>query len=174
MRLNKIYRPAQYLLATTLMAILLTLLAACGTNVSTTTTGSSGSTNQTTTQATTQTGTQQQCGTVHTMRLLIVPADTNRAKGIEDCFWQAFQQCRPATLVYAQNSLDTGTIHNFSLQKSNGICTIIDGVQHFIAPHPAQGMTTYICAGLTQQADGLHFRTCGSIGDVLVPTGGTQ
>lgn len=175
MRLNKVYLPVQHLLTTALTAMLLTLLVACGTNVSTTTTtGSNGGTNQTTTQATTQTGTPQQCGTVHTMRLLVVPADMDRVKGIEDCFWQAFQQCRPATLVYAQNNLDTGTIHNFSLQKSNATCTIIDGVQHFIAPHPAQGMTTYICTGLIQQADGLHFRACGTMGDVLVPTGGTQ
>lgn len=153
------------------LVCLLMLLAACGTNgKSTTTTGSSGTTQA---PAATQ-ATQRNCGVVHTMHLLIVPADVNHAKGVEDCFWQAFQQCAPATMIYSQNSLDTGTIHNFSIKNVNGKCTITDGVQHFIAPHPARSMTTYTCAGVTQQTEGLRFISCGEAGNVLVPSVGAQ
>lgn len=178
---RKISLPLQRLLLGTLTVVALTLLVACGTNAGTSaTTGHGGAvTTNTSTTTVSNTGTTsgaptglavQSCGTVHTMRLLIVPADKDLAKGVENCFWQAFQQCQAATMIYAQNELDTGTIHHFSLQRVNGSCVITDGVQHFIAPRPAQGTTNYVCAGLTQQADGLHFRACGQLGDVLVPS----
>jgi hypothetical protein len=173
MQPRTIYRPVQHLVMGAVTIFVLMLLAACGTNVgtpSTTTTGSNGGV----TLAPTPTLATQNCGTVHTMRLLIVPTDTDRAKGVENCFWQAFQQCHPATLVYAQNNLDTGTIHNFSLKNVNGSCTITDGVQNFIAPRPAQKATNVTCTGLTQQTDGLHFHGCGESGDVLVPSVGAQ
>ncbi len=184
MQPRKIYIPAQRLLIGTLTIVVLMLLAACGTNVGTTTGSNSNSTPTTSTSATatstasatpapTKTLAMQNCGTVHTMRLLIVPTDVDHVKGVEDCFWQAFQQCHPATMVYAQNSLDTGIIHSFSLKSVNGACLISDGVQHFMAPHPASAATNYTCAGLTQQTDGLHFRACGEAGDVLVPSVGS-
>lgn len=182
MQMRKIYLPVQHLFFGALIIVALTLLVACGTNggATTTTTGSGNNTITISSGATTQAPAPtkplatQNCGTVHTMRLLVVPADANLAKGVENCFWQAFQQCHPATLVYAQNNLDTGTIHNFSLKNVNGTCVITDGLQTFIAPRPAQGTTNYTCAGLTQQADGLHFQACGTLGNVLVPlSGGT-
>lgn len=148
------------------LVLCLVLLAACGTNAGTTTT--TGSSGVTTTTTNTPLVTVQ-CGAVHTMRLLVVPADKDRVKGVEDCFWQAYQQCHPATLIYAQNNLDTGTIHNFSLKSENGQCVITDGVQHVIAPHPPQSTTNYTCTGLTRQNDGLHFLSCGEVGNVLVP-----
>src|SRR5215472_7744024 len=65
----------------------------------------------------------QRCGTVHAMRQQVMPNDQKSAKGVEDCFWQAYQQCHPATLVYSQGSIDTVTIHTFSLTSQNGKCS---------------------------------------------------
>lgn len=158
-------------LALSLM-FLLVFLAACGANGSTTT--GSGSTNPGTTATATKVPTTQNCGVVHSMRLNIVPADTKLAKGVENCFWQAYQQCHPAKMLYAQNDLDAGSIHNFSLKSQNGTCIITDALQHFVAPRPPQAVATYTCAGLTQQSDGLHFQACGSEGNILVPTAGAQ
>src|SRR5260370_32770456 len=85
-------------LTISLICILL-LLAACGYNNGgpITTTGSGGNTAPTVV-GTPKTLATQKCGIVHTMRLLIVPADVGHVKGMEDCFWQAYQQCHPATL----------------------------------------------------------------------------
>src|SRR2546430_14222201 len=104
------------LMLTMSMVFFLLLVAACGTNAGSTTTGS-GSAASPTAPLTTQ-----KCGVVHSMRLNVVPADQNLAKGVEDCFWHAFQQCRPATMTYSQSDLDTGTLHNFSLNNENGKC----------------------------------------------------
>ncbi len=152
--------------ATMSMTLLMILVTACGYNSSNT--GSSGPTPTSTPPLQVQ-----NCGSLHTIHLLIVPADQNIAKQAEDCFWQAFQQCHPAKLSYTQSELDTGTIHNFSLKNVNGTCTISDEVQHFLAPKPPQVVATYTCGDLKQTSGGLQFVSCGSLGDVLIPTGST-
>ncbi len=141
---------------------ILLLLAACGANVSTTT----GSSNPT---ASVTHPPVQQCGTVHTLGLRIVPTDEKGAKDAVDCFWQAYQQCRPATLVYSQGGVDTATVHTFSLKSQNGKCVIIDTLQHVVFPHSSKPAGTTVCVGLSQQTDGLHFLGCGNEGEVLVP-----
>jgi hypothetical protein len=163
MKQMTLQKPKQRCLGTGLVLLLfLLLLSACGTNAGTTTGSGSGATP-------TATPLTQHCGTVHTMRELVVPADQDLAKGVENCFWQAYQQCRPATLVYSQIGVDAGLIHNFSLKSQNGKCMITDALQHIIAPRPPQTAGTYTCASLTQQSDGLHFLACTTEGDVLVP-----
>lgn len=169
------------------LALFLFLLAACGTNAltstgaggpGTTATTGAGESTPTATAGATKTPVQQppaqNCGTVHTTRLLIVPTDQDRAQGIENCFWQAYQQCRPATMGYSQASLDTATIHNFSLKSQNGRCVITDALQHLIAPRAPQPAGSYTCASLTRQTDGLHFLACGKEGNILVPSAGAQ
>lgn len=158
------------------LAILLFFLAACGTNANTTTTGSgNGNSNpaQTPTApaATPTTQSAQKCGTIHSMRMLVVPADESNAKKVEDCFWQAYQQCHPATMIYSQGSVDTVTIHTFSLKSQNGGCVITDALQNQVVPHPAQSAGSHQCSGLQQQTDGLHFLSCAGEGDILVPGG---
>ncbi len=187
MRQRSAYVPIQRALLGIFTIVLLVFLAACGTNGGATGTGSPSNGGPTGSASATPTGSSggvsatptqslatQKCGTVHSMRLAIVPADASRAKDVENCFWQAFQACHPATMVYAQNGVDTGTIHNFSVQSINGKCAITDGVQTFLAPHPASAPTNYTCTGLAQQTDGLHFSACGRVGDVLVPSAGAQ
>lgn len=151
------------------LAVLLLLLAACGTQVTGTTSGSGGPT-----ATATSTTTAQNCGAVHTMHLLIVPADENKARTVEDCFWQAYQLCHAATMTYVQSSVDTSKIHTFSLKSQSNQCFISDALQNQVAPRTPQPIGNYTCAGLTQKNDGLHFNACGSDGNIIVPAGSTE
>jgi hypothetical protein len=139
------------------LALLVGLLAACGSN--STTTGSPGPTPPPQTQS---------CGTLHVLGKTIVPADQPYAQQRVNCFWQAYQQCRPATLIFSASGIDAGTIHTFSLRSVNGKCTVTDAVQHFIAPRPPQTAGTYTCRNVALQSDGLHI-SCGDLGTVTIP-----
>jgi hypothetical protein len=152
------------LLTSLSLACLLLFCAACGTNISSTTSG-----NNPVTVATRQP--IKQCGTIHTLRQVVVPADQKSAKSIEDCFWQAYQHCNLATLIYSQGNVDTATIHTFSLKNQSGTCVITDVLQHALLPHPPTPVENGTCTGLTEQPDGLHFLACDNEGEVLIPQG---
>lgn len=143
--------------AATVITLLLLLLSACGANA-----GGQG--------LTTTPLHIQKCGAIHSMHSQIAPADQNTLKQTENCFWQAFQQCHPATLTYALNGLDFGTVHTFILKNANGKCVITDGIQHYIAPHPLRKATTYTCSDVKIQPDGLYVFSCDDAGTVIVPS----
>jgi len=145
--------------ASMIMALLILILSACGSNV-----GGQGPTPTPTTPLQVQ-----KCGTVHTLHSYIPSADQQLVKQAENCFWQAFQQCHPATLTYSQNELDTGTVHTFMPKSAAGKCAISDGVQHYIAPRPPGNTTTYVCSDVKLQTDGLYVFSCGAVGTVIVP-----
>lgn len=138
-----------------IIALPLLLLAACGTS-----TDSNNADGQ---------FLAQQCGAVHTQRSRLSSMDLTMAPGAEDCFWQSFQQCRPATLVYTQSDATSGTVHTFSLSSENGTCKVTDKAYNFVAPHPPQPTVTYTCAGIQKQANGLHVLSCGALGNILIP-----
>lgn len=141
--------------------LLMILLAACGA-----TTGSqSGSTPTPAAPAQTQ-----NCGTLHNRLNGLPPADKVIAPQVEQCFYQAYKQCQPATLTYDVNGVDAGTINNFSVKNVNGTCTLTDGFQHYIAPRPASVPVLYTCASMSMQADGLHIYSCGQANTVLIPS----
>lgn len=162
-RRQNIYRQARGLV----LFLVLLLLAACGTNANGTTTGGGG-----TPAATSSPPPAQHCGVVHTQRLQVVPAEQDLARRVEDCFWQAYQQCHPATMTYSQGNLDTVMLHTFALASQNGRCVITDAVQRSVLPRPPQSAGSYTCASLSRQSDGLRFTGCGSEGNVLVPSVG--
>ena len=145
----------------TTIALLMLLLSACGANV--------GGQGQVATPTSTPSLQVQKCGIVHTLHSQIAPTDLNIAKQAENCFWQAFQQCQPATLTYAENGLDAGIVNTFTLKSAGGKCAISDGVQHYIAPHPPGNTTTYTCSDVKLQSDGLYVYSCGEVGTVIVP-----
>jgi hypothetical protein len=139
-------------------ALLMLVLAACGS----TSTNVGGQPSPTPPQV-------QNCGSIHSLGPQIIPADQSMAQQAENCFWQAFQQCQPATFTYSQNGVDTGTVHKFSLKNINGTCSISDEVQHFIAPNPPGAAITYLCNDVKLQSDGLYFFSCGNIGTIFIP-----
>ena len=143
------------------LALLMLLLSACGSNV--------GGQGRATTPTNTPSLQELKCGTVHTLHSQIAPADLNTARHAEDCFWQAFQQCQPATLTYTKNEVDAGSVNTFTLKSAGGKCTVSDGVQHFIVPRSPGKTTTYPCSDVKLQSDGLYVFSCGEIGTIIVP-----
>jgi hypothetical protein len=148
--------------AAMIMALFMFVLAACGSNV--------GGLGQATTPTSIPTSQVQKCGTVNTLHSQIVSVDQNTVKQTENCFWQAFQLCQPATLTYADNELDVGTINTFALKNTGGKCAISVGVQKFVAPHPPGKPTMYTCSGVKLQSDGLYIFSCGDAGTVVIPS----
>ena len=136
-------------------------LVACGAN---TTVGGGGST-----PTPTQAPQAVNCGKIQSRTNNIAPTDKAAAVQAANCFFQAYQKCQPATLVFSEFGVDTGAIHNLSVKSANGSCTVIDGWQHFIAPKPPSAITTYTCTGISMQSDGLHLNSCGQAGSFVIP-----
>jgi len=137
-------------------------LAACGSN--TTTGGGSQPTPTPTRPAQTV-----DCGKILSHANSIAPIDKAAAQQAVNCFYQAYQKCQPATLMFTSFGVDTGVIHHFAVKNANGSCAISDGWQHFIAPKPPSGTITYTCANMTMQTDGLHIESCGNAGSIVIP-----
>lgn len=176
--------------------LLLVMLAACGAAIKTP--GSTGtstaqanptSTNTVQAGATGTTGTQgnvqvtvtvpagtTNCGTVYANKLMVTQPNDNLAKQALDCFWQAYQQGKPAALTYVQASVDSGFIHNFLLQSVNSKLVLTDTEQHYVLPHTKMTLGTYTCNALAKLDTGLQAQACGKEGDVAIsePSGGAQ
>jgi hypothetical protein len=89
----------------------------------------------------------------------------------EECFWQAYQQCRTAgtELLVTQMGVDTLTTRGFRLDNTRGGCTIRVTEEVRLIPR-GQTAKAYPCASLTREANGaLHFLSCGNGGDLIVP-----
>jgi hypothetical protein len=114
----------------------------------------------------------QKCGAISVLRTTSngnTPSTVN-ANVAGNCFWQAFQQCRAASLTVNFGGVDTMTTHTFTLQKQSTNCTISDAVQNRIIPHPARNTGTYTCSGLVNATGELRFNGCGKLGNIVVPT----
>lgn len=112
-------------------------------------------------------GKAQQCGTVHLVRETIVsnPAEAGRAV---PCFAQAYNQCKPAALTVTRMSIDVSTTETFTTARSGGSCAITDAWSRVVNVQINKTGTEH-CAGLTTRADAVLIRSCGALGDRLVP-----
>jgi predicted small secreted protein len=135
------------------------LLAACGSNI---TTGGGG-------QATPTPAQTVNCGKIQSRANGIAPSDKAGAQQAVNCFYQAYQKCQPATLMFSSYGVDTGDVHHFAVKDTNGSCAVSDGFQHFIAPKPLSAITIISCASMSMQSDGLHIESCGNVGTVIIP-----
>ena len=153
-----------------ILILLCVLLAGCGSNFSSQ--GGQAQNTPTTNSALTPSPTQgqqaQNCGEVDTT-LNGKALDATKAKMASNCFWQAYQNCRAASVTLKVHSLDTGANHVFATKNTNGKCAITDTVTHYIVPNNLKTITSYTCSGLTMQTDGLHFIACGSLGNIVIP-----
>ena len=147
---------------TVTLVLLCALLTGCGSYVP-----SQGGQSQTT-PSPTLAQQAQNCGKVDTT-LDGQPVDANQARLAGNCFWQAFQNCQAASLILKEHSLDTGADHTFTMKGTNGKCSIMDTVKHYIVPNNLNLTRSYTCSGLVMQADGLHFIACGSLGNIFMP-----
>ena len=148
-----------------ILVLLCALLAGCGSY--TLGQGGQSQTTPTSTSGSTQSQQLQNCGKIDT-NLTGKPLDAAQAKQAGNCFWHAYQHCQAASLLLKVHSLDTGADHTFTTKETNGKCSIIDTMTHYIVPNSLRTTRTYTCSGLVMQTDGLHFTACGSLGNILV------
>lgn len=97
------------------------------------------------------------------------PPRDQSAQVAEDCFFQAFQACSPATLTVTMMGVDAGTVNNFAIEKNGGQCRVVDSVVRYVVPRPTPAPVQATCQGLARQNGGLLFKACGEEGDILVP-----
>jgi len=108
------------------------------------------------------------CGSVHGFGTLeVVPKDLGGEQA-ENCFWQAFQHCRLATLVFVTNGLHTTLIHTFTIHTNGGLCLITDAKQFGVVSNQHAPATIYTCTGLIQHPRALDVLNCGQEGTVVV------
>ncbi len=115
----------------------------------------------------TPTAAPERCGSVTIGPASLATNDT--ANQAENCFWQAFSACKPASLVVTWMGIDSGVVRTFFIKPSSGSCAITDQAQTYAVPNHKGPLQTYTCVGLVQQQGGLLFKSCGNDGDLLVP-----
>ena len=150
------YRVAKLLSVGILAIFISAALVACGSSGSSTASGGSAT-------PTVQPQTQK-CGTIATNPRGI-PTDVNTAQQSENCFYQAYQQCHNASLVYMLHGVDTSVVRTFTIANHNNQCTITDAMQHSIAPAPLSPAKLFQCSTMTLLTDGLHVSGCGQDGN---------
>ena len=92
----------------------------------------------------------QQCGMVSVLfdRLMM----SSEARAAEDCFYQAYLQCVPATLVFRRSFGDAVMFHMFTIQSGDAGCIIVDAQQMGGFPRPLGPVTNVTCANLGMDA----------------------
>jgi hypothetical protein len=109
------------------------------------------------------------CGTVQGLRGLEVPVNDNGGAAAENCFWQAFRTCQPATLVYIMGGVDTVLTRTFTIHNNHGKCSITDTRQFQVVPRLPSPAQVFTCAGLTKLSNTLRINTCGKDGNIVLP-----
>jgi len=109
------------------------------------------------------------CGIVNGYGALeVVPIDTGNAAQAESCFWQAFQHCQPATLIFSMNGLHASFTHIFTIKNSHGKCLILDATKFGSITNLTSPTTVYTCVGMKRYPRALHILGCGKDGTIIV------
>lgn len=113
----------------------------------------------------------QKCGFVHGYGALeVVPKDLGGEQA-ESCFWQAFQHCRPATLVFTTSvsaKVPITLMHTFMIHNEHSNCLISDAQQFGVASNRPPLATIFTCTGLIRHPRALDILSCGQEGTVVV------
>lgn len=114
-------------------------------------------------------GSGDQCGNVN-----LTPSgklrDSANAQQAENCFWQAYQQCRPVSLTLTITGTDMVSTHTFSLTPQQNGCLISDVVQGGFIGQSAPQQDTYTCVRLEVSQTALHVVNCGDEGTIDIPS----
>ncbi len=97
------------------------------------------------------------------------PANNNsKALQAMQCFVQAHQQCKAASLSYTEHGMDTGDTETYYTANGLGVCKL-SGTSSGFVDVMSRPTTNFSCSSIEQASDGLHFLSCGQYGDQLVP-----
>ena len=108
----------------------------------------------------------QDCGKIVTLGPN-PPADAS-AERVQECFWQAFQECRTATLTITVRGVDTAVQNQLTIEKRGSQCTVTNVEQSFAVNLPTPAVSVFSCARLERKPEGLLFVACSTDGDILV------
>lgn len=106
----------------------------------------------------------QVCGTVDLSK-----TNNDDASKSFTCFNAAFSRCDPASLMATGHEADVAMTWTFMTVNGDHGCGISETVERMTG-----GIKTtdaYLCSGLSNEKDGLHFSGCGSKGDVALKPG---
>jgi hypothetical protein len=110
----------------------------------------------------------QDCGNLTSGPPLGTNASNPGAIQAIQCFVQAHQQCRAASLSYTSHGVDTGVKETYYTANSLGGCGL-SGESTSYGLVFGDRTTDFSCSNIIQQADGLHLLSCGQYGDLVVP-----
>ena len=85
------------------------------------------------------------------------------------CFVQAHQQCKAASLSYTEHGTDTGDTETYYTANGFGRCGL-SGTSSGFVDVMQRPTTNFSCSSIVQQSDGLHFLSCGQYGELIVPS----
>lgn len=92
-------------------------------------------------------------------------------KAVEDCFVQAFQQCKSMSLTTSVlDGVDTSTSTTYTIQPTRTGCQIVASSQFHVVgvpPHTPPATTT-TCQGLRETTDAVILTNCGG-SNVVIP-----
>lgn len=87
----------------------------------------------------------------------------------ENCFWQAYQHCQAATLIYHTMGVDAGATDTLTVEKNGSSCLLYVKAQTYVIPITSK-TSTFTCASMTKQEDGLHVAGCDNGATFLIPS----
>lgn len=166
--------PVYPVLIMCLLALLVLALAACGSNSdqgSASTATPTAQSTQSSTPSAAATGTpgvaQGYCGSISRMlQGAIASPGPGDPQKVGNCFWSAYQQCRPASLNYVTGGVDTILTRTFQLQKTASGCLVQDKIQMRVLPRPPRTTAVYTCASVKMQTSALQFLNCQKDGTI--------
>jgi hypothetical protein len=119
--------------------------------------------------AATYTG-MQNCGDLYSALGPRPQSAGSNSKAVQaiQCFVQAHQQCKAASLSYTVHGVDTGDTEIYYTANGLGGCRL-SGTSSGFVDVMSRPTTNFGCSGIVQQSDGLHFLSCGNNGEMVVP-----
>lgn len=111
----------------------------------------------------------QDCGSVSRSPGPRLQTEGNSTPGqIIQCFMQAHQQCRTASIAYTSFKLDAGFTETFYTANALGQCSLsVKTVNYVVSLTRVTNDVT--CSSMAQKTDGLHF-FCDTSGEQVFPS----
>ena len=88
---------------------------------------------------------------------------------VSQCFWNAFQQCQPATLRFVVTGTTTETTRTFTIEQGTQSCSVSDTVQTGTSAEPDTATNVYSCTNVVNSTTEMLISSCGADGNITIP-----
>ncbi len=103
----------------------------------------------------------QECGTIrHVSPALgkIHSSDSISAVSVINCFWRAYQTCRPATLVWNEVGADDGSTNTLIIFRQEKSCLVYGHDETFVNTN--KNLVTFTCSSMIRAGERLSLLKC--------------